>query len=208
MRSPSPRASIALVAASTVVWLLISTTGYRELAALAGGFIPGRVSGAVQVIGAVPIWLTPLTATLLHAGALHLLFNMAVLGFAGRATEGVLGARGVIALYGTGAYAAAAAQFLVDPGSAVPMVGASGAISAVVGAYSLLYGRRPAVAHAGLARLLHIAWLAAGWIGVQLLVGFATAQSGAAIAVAAHIGGFLAGLLMARPLLLWRYRRA
>ena len=98
---------------------------------------------------------------------------------------------------------------MVGPHSAVPMIGASGAISALVGAYALLYGqRRPSRLQPELARLLHIAWLAAGWIVIQLLLGFASATEGVAIAVASHIGGFIAGLALARPLLRWRYRTA
>ena len=89
------------------------------------------------------------------------------------------------------------------------MIGASGAISAIVGAYALLFGRlRATKGVAGLsAEFTHVLWLAAGWIGIQLLIGYAGMGMGA-IAVAAHIGGFIAGLVFARPLLLWRYRNA
>ena len=91
----------------------------------------------------------------------------------------------------------------------VPMIGASGAISAIVGAYAILYGRpRESKLSPKVARWVHIAWLAAAWTGLQLLVGYASRLNGTGIAAGAHIGGFLAGLLMARPLLRWRYRSA
>jgi membrane associated rhomboid family serine protease len=53
-----------------------------------------------------------------------------------------------------------------------------------------------------------VLWLAAAWIGVQLLTGLAGLGGGPLVAIGAHIGGFLAGLALARPLLLWRYRKA
>ena len=89
------------------------------------------------------------------------------------------------------------------------MVGASGAISAVIGAYAMLFGLKKAKAIGPVpALVVHVVWLALAWIGVQVLFGIAMASAGVGIAVVAHIGGFIAGLLLARPLLLWRYRRA
>ena len=90
------------------------------------------------------------------------------------------------------------------------MIGASGAVSAVVGAYALLYSQRRGVAATSgrFGHWLQVAWLAAAWIAVQLLIALATTVTQIGIAVAAHIGGFIAGLLLARPLLMWRYRKA
>ncbi len=88
------------------------------------------------------------------------------------------------------------------------MIGASGAISGVVGAYALLFSRRRgASAEHPLGNLLHILWLAAAWIFVQLLVGLASAGAHLSIAIAAHIGGFIAGLALAQPLLRLRWRK-
>jgi membrane associated rhomboid family serine protease len=210
MRQPHPaRVTNVIVALTSIAFLLATLTGGLEWAAAAGGFVPARVSGLLVFRGAAPAWLTPLTATLVHASFLHLLFNMVMLGFCGKLVEEAIGARGMMILYLIGAYAAAFAQYLANPHEIVPMVGASGAASAVLGVYALLYGRhREAVAHPGLNRLINIAWLAAAWIGIQLLFGYAGASEGMSIAIAAHIGGFLAGLLLARPLLLWRYRES
>lgn len=195
----------ALTAAS---FLVVQALHGNNMAAMVGGFIPARLSG-LQVAGGVPVWLTPLSATLLHGGVLHLGFNLLMLFYCGREDEVALGPAGVSALYIVGAYAAAAAQYLAGPTSPVPMVGASGAVSALVGAYALLYGRRlPSKYSPEVSRWLHIAWLAIAWIVVQLLLGLASRTEGMAIAAAAHIGGFIAGLLMARPLLRWRYRKA
>ncbi len=105
--------------------------------------------------------------------------------------------------------AAAAAHYLVQPHDLTPMVGASGAISAVLGAYAMLFGRNKVkVASPTLALWLNALWLMAAWIALQLIVGFTFATGGIQVAIAAHIGGFLVGLLLANPLLLLRYRKA
>lgn len=177
--------------------------------AIGGGFIPARV-GAGDVVGPVPMLpvpLTPLSATLVHGGLLHLGFNLLMLVFTGRQAERALGSAGLLTLYGVGAYVAAVGQWVADPDSTVPMIGASGAISAIVGAYALLFGERRAKAVGPIpAGAVHVLWLAAGWIGIQLLIG--ATDRNQPIAIAAHIGGFLAGLALARPLLMWRWRGA
>jgi membrane associated rhomboid family serine protease len=199
-------ATIAVVTLASFV--VLNAMGKLDLAASVGGFIPARLSG-LQVVGGLPIWLTPLSATLLHAGALHIGFNLLMLFYCGREDEVALGPAGVVTLYVLGAYAAAAAQFLAGPHSDAPMIGASGAISALVGAYSILYGqRRPSRYPPAVARWLHIGWLALAWIVVQLMLGLVSRTQGMAIAAAAHIGGFIAGLILARPMLAWRYRKA
>jgi len=208
---PRAPATVVILAATAAASLLILLSGALPFAAVLGGFLPARFEGLVipDVHGApVPAWATPLTAALIHAGAAHLTLNLVTMAFAGALTERALGPVGLIVLYLVGAYAAAFGQWLPDPYSTVPMIGASGAISAVVGAYALLYGRGRARAIGPVpATLVHAAWLAAAWVGIQLLVGLA-GFGGGQIAVGAHVGGFLAGLALARPLLMLRYRRA
>ncbi|MCT8003532.1 rhomboid family intramembrane serine protease [Sphingomonas sanguinis] len=206
------RATTAIAAVTAIVSLILIAGAMVPEAAVAAGFIPLRFEGAALPPDfgiAVPTVLTPLTATLVHGGLAHIAFNLIMLVYCGAQTERAIGARGIAVLYVVGAYAAAIAQYFPDPGSPMPMIGASGAISAIVGAYALLYGRRRAAKGvAGLsAEATHVLWLAAGWIGIQLLIGYAGMGMGA-IAVAAHIGGFIAGLVFAKPLLLWRYRNA
>ena len=199
------------IAATTVILsLLLVVTGMLAPVAVGAGFVPARLLGAVPagVPFLVPNALTPLTATLIHGGIAHLLLNMVVLCFCGPRIEKALGGGSMALLYVLGAYAAAAAQYGTDPLSPQPMIGASGAIAAVIGAYALLFAERrpkrwgPISGHA-----LHVAWLAATWIGIQLLTGLA-GMGGTNIAIGAHIGGFVVGLVLARPLLRWRYRRA
>jgi membrane associated rhomboid family serine protease len=123
--------------------------------------------------------------------------------------ERILGASGLVVLYVIGAYAAAAAQWAVDPMATVPVVGASGAISAVMGAYALSFGRaRPITNNLRLNRWINVAWLMVAWVLLQMATTWLAGTRGVLVATAAHVGGFAAGLLLQRPLLLWKYRNA
>jgi membrane associated rhomboid family serine protease len=208
MKMPQARTTVAIAVAAAATWLLLAATGYDASADIIGGFIPARVSG-FEVVGALPVWITPLSATMLHGSLVHLAFNMLMFVYCGQAVERALGWVGTAILFVVGAYAAAAAQYALNPYDMSPMIGASGAISAIFGAYALLFGRpRGFAGHPRIAFALNLLWLAVAWIGVQMLIGFASAGTGFAIAIGAHVGGFLAGLVLARPLLLFRYRHA
>lgn len=199
-------ATAALAVVTLVASVLAIVSGALPYVSLQAGFVPLRVGAGLEGF-AIPWALTPLTATLVHGGWMHLLFNLVTLAFCGREAERAVGWDGLLSIYGVGACAAAAGQWVADPASPVPMIGASGAISAVVGAYSLLFSQRQAQAFGPIpAKWMQVIWLSAGWIGVQLLIG--ASESGQTIAIAAHIGGFLAGLALARPLLLWKWRGA
>ncbi len=208
MKLPPARITTLIAAITVASYVLLSVSGYDEAAELAGGFIPARLSG-IPVTGALPVWLTPLTATLLHGGWLHLGFNMLMLVFCGQMVEAALGGRGLAILYLIGAYAAAGLQYAAGPLDLSPMIGASGAISAVFGAYALLFSQpRLFLDRPVLARVVNILWLALAWVGLQYLMGLATSAADFAVATPAHVGGFFAGLLLARPLLRWRHRKA
>ena len=153
--------------------------------------------------------VTPLTATLVHSGLVHLGFNLLVLVWCGIAVERVLGATGLLILYVVGAYAAALTQWATDPLGMVPMVGASGAISAVMGAFALSFGRARMITRSpALNRWINAIWLLAAWIVLQLMMGWLAGGQGYLLATPAHVGGFAAGLVLQRPLLLWKYRSA
>ncbi|MEO6433123.1 MAG: rhomboid family intramembrane serine protease [Sphingomicrobium sp.] len=180
-----------------------------ESAAMSMGFIPARFGGAETNFAAVPAFLTPLSSSLVHAGLMHLLFNMLMLLWCGAAVERVLGTSGLLLIFVVGAYAAAIGQWLIDPSSAIPMIGASGAVSAVIGAFALSFGRAKQFTRSvRLNRLINALWLLAAWVALQIAVGWLAGGQGYLLATPAHVGGFLAGLLLQRPLLLWKYRSA
>ena len=198
-----------IVALTALAWLLTALAGYSEQAAYSLGFIPLRLTVPTVSLVAVPAFITPLTATLVHSGLVHLGFNLLMLVWCGAQVERVIGATGVIVLYLVGAYAAAAAQWGVDPMGSVPMVGASGAISAVMGAFALSFGRAKAfTSNLRVNRWINVIWLLVAWVVLQMMMGWLAGGQGYLLATPAHVGGFAAGLLLQRPLLLWRYRKA
>ena len=202
-------ATLAIAAVTALAWLLITALGAGDNAAVLMGIVPARLSGLIGISPAAPTWLTPLSSTLVHAGALHLFLNMLMLIWCGLAVERALGGGALVLLYLVGAYAAAIAQWLSAPASMVPIVGASGAISAIIGAFALSFGQQKRIVRsAGLNRWLNAAWLLAAWVVMQMLIGWLAGGQGLLLATPAHVGGFLAGLLLQRPLLLWRYRGA
>lgn len=191
---------------------MLTLTGWVAYAVIAAGFIPASVTTALSAphgIPLLPFWLTPLTATLIHGGFLHLAVNMVMLVYCGRLLERAIGAAALALLYAVGAYCGAAVQWLLDPASVSPVIGASGAISAVIAGYAMLFSERPVPAIGPIpSRVVRVVWLASAWIGIQLLVAFASDVGQPVVAIGEHLGGFFAGLLLARPLLLWRYRNA
>lgn len=201
----------ALLIVTTAVFLLLWASGEEAAWWLRGAFLPARWSDPTLVLPptAVPAWATPISAAFLHADVAHLLFNMLMLAIAGVFVEQALGSRLTMLLYLLGAYAAAGTEWALTADPMVPVIGASGAISAVVGVYAMLYSRRQVRAVGPLpAWLVRLVWLGAAWVVIQLLFGVAARGLIGPIAVWSHIGGFLAGAALARPLLLWRYRRA
>jgi membrane associated rhomboid family serine protease len=204
-----PRSATNIIAVVTALaWVIALLLGQTEQAAYQLGFIPLRMTHAMAS-AAVPAALTPLTATLVHSGLIHLGFNLLMLLWCGTAVERTIGPLGLVILYVVGAYAAAAAQWAADPAGIVPTIGASGAISAVVGAYALSFGRAKAFTNnLRLNRWINVAWLLAAWVVLQMMMGWLAGGQGYLLATPAHVGGFAAGLLLQRPLLLWHYRKA
>ena len=202
-------ATVAISAMTALAWVFTAAIGKDPQAALSLGFIPARFSGVQIDWAALPAFLTPLSATFVHGNFFHLFFNLLMFLWCGSAVERVLGRASLVLLYVVGAYTAAIAQWAVDPMGVTPMIGASGAISAIIGAYALSFGRARSISRSPrLNRSLNALWLLAAWIVLQIAVSFLAGAQGYLLATPAHIGGFMAGLLMQRPLLLWRYRSA
>jgi membrane associated rhomboid family serine protease len=202
-------ATIVLTAATALVSALILLTGNLDRAAVALGFIPARLGGAQLLEPAIPAWLTPLTATLVHGGFLHLVMNMLLLAWCGQQVERIIGPGPLALLYLVGAFAAAGAQYLVDPASPSPMIGASGGVSALIGAFAISFSRpKPIVRSFRLNRAINVVWLLVAWVVLQWMMGWLMGLQGVLVATAAHVGGFVAGVALQKPLLLWRYRKA
>ena len=182
-------------------------------AVIAGALFPARFGAGASAFAdvgfMVPAVLTPISAAFLHGGIAHVVLNMLMLLLIGKMVERVLGPFMYLLLYFIGAYAAALAEYVVAPNSMIPVIGASGAMSAIIGAYVVLFpNKQPknwGPIPASIARPLH---LLVAWIALNLALGFVAPGLGMGIAIWSHIGGFAAGLLLARPLLLWRYRKA
>lgn len=214
---PRGAATNALVIANVLVWLAGFLTGWTERFQVEGGFWAARLSDSLQGHSSalpadypwvIPVWLTPVTSAFLHAGLFHLAMNMLVLAFIGRLIEAALGAGRYLLLYAAGLVGAAAVHYAVDPLSTIPVVGASGAISALLAAYFLLFSRRKPRAIGPVPGLaVHILWLGAAWTGINLLSQYAFAETAFGIAIWAHVGGFVAGLLLAVPLAQFPARR-
>ena len=204
-----PNSATAWIAVATIAVSVLAILFGLESAIAMGGFIPARLSGLIEISPAVPALLTPFSSALLHGGWLHLGLNMVMLFIAGQQVERVVGASGLVIAYVVGAVVACAAQFFADPSSAVPMVGASGAISALFGLFAIFFGQPKQVTNnQKFNRWIHVAWLLAAWIVIQLMTAMLAGGQGVMLATPAHIGGFMAGLVLHRPLLLWRYRGA
>jgi len=151
----------------------------------------------------VPAYLTLLTCIFLHGGWMHFLGNMWFLYIFGDNVEDRVGHLGFLLLYlGTGVMASVA-HFLAGPSSSVPTIGASGAIAGVMGAYALLYPHARVLAVIPIIIIFRLIVIPAPvflgiWFVLQLVQGLMTSGvAGAGVAWWAHIGGFVAGGLLA-----------
>lgn len=192
--------------ASVFLWQLGLGPAGNEAAVYALGFIPAVVFGGVDLpeqLGWVPSPLTIFTSMFLHGGLLHLAGNLLYLWIFADNIEDRMGRRRFVLFYASCGVAAALAQALPDLDSRVPMIGASGAISGVLGAYILLFPHARVLVAIPVFVLIYTLRLPAIWVlGVwflgQLLSSVAVSSAGAGIAFRAHVGGFVAGLLLVR----------
>ena len=213
MNVPKGPLTNILVGINVLVFLALWLGGWQQQGVIEMALIPARFTGRMGDTVAYDFSLPPaatlLTHAFVHVEFMHLLFNMLILFFCGRFVELALGWRLMGLVYLLGALAGGFAEILWSPHSINPVLGASGAIAAIIAGYMILFARnRPKPVGplpAELARGLQLMLL---WIGLNLMMAFAFGADGMRIAIAAHIGGFLVGLLLARPLLILRYRKA
>lgn len=166
------------------------------------GLVPARISDGQG-------WETFLTSMFLHGGWLHLIGNMLFLHIFGDNLEDEMGHLGFLGFYLASGVAAAWMQYLAEPQSIIPMVGASGAIAGVMGGYLLMFPRaRVDVLFVFVIffRILPVAaWIMLClWFGIQIVSGVLTPADMGGVAYWAHAGGFLAGVALCMPLWLRR----
>ena len=210
-----PVVTIALIVLCTLVflWQLSLSANGQQQAAYLFGFIPAVLFGNARLEGQwIPAGATILTAMFLHGGWLHLIGNMLYLWIFGDNIEDRLGRGRFAAFYFACGAVAALGQGVADPQSEVPMIGASGAISGVLGAYLVLYPRArvlvllPLLFFVTAVRVPALVVLGI-WFAAQLLSSLVAAPgSGGGVAFAAHVGGFVAGVAFIRLFLRNRRR--
>jgi membrane associated rhomboid family serine protease len=206
------------------VWFFLQGAGFNTVALATSvcnlGMVPGELTGLAPVGSGVPLGegmnclidrepinrYTPLTSMFLHGGWGHIIGNSLFLWVFGNNVEDSMGRLRFVVFYVVCGLAAAAAHVLLDPGSPVPTVGASGAISGVMGAYLLLYPR----VRVNMLFIIFIfiqiiplpAWaVLLWWFALQLLTGLPQLMTlrpevSGGVAVWAHIGGFVAGVVL------------
>ena len=211
----TPVVTVGLIAANILVYvnqLMLpsqATVGFIHLY----GLIPLEISsGDLLVPHPVPLYATVFTSMFVHGGLFHLGGNMLYLWIFGDNVEDRMGRLKFLVFYLLSGLGAAAAQIWADPASKIPMIGASGAISGVLGAYLFLFPRARVLTLIPLGLFYRIMEIPAVvvlgfWIIVQILNGVMTlgAQVGG-VAWLAHVGGFVAGLVMVVPFTGWRKR--
>ena len=211
-----PLVSWSLIGACVLVFLwqfsLSREAGQAVIYAL--GAIPVRLLGGAELppqLQIVPAYVTVFSSMFLHGGWLHLLGNMLYLWIFADNVEDRMGHGRFLLFYLICGVAAVAAQALPDPGSEVPMVGASGAISGVLGAYLLMFPQAQVVVLVPLGFIFPVirlpALLVLGlWFAMQLFESLGQGGGGG-VAFRAHVGGFVAGLALA-PLMARQFRRS
>ena len=187
------------------MWQLSLTPQAEQYAFYSYGFVPAHASGVAPLppqLVIVPAWATAISSMFLHGGLMHIGGNMLYLWIFGDNIEDSMGPLKFVIFYILCGLAAAGAQFAIDPASTIPMVGASGGIAGILGAYLILHPKaaiRTLLIILIFIRFINIpAWLVLGvWIGGQFVaVPNALASDGGGVAYFAHIGGFIAGMIL------------
>jgi membrane associated rhomboid family serine protease len=218
--SRTPVVTIALIAINVLVFLYELSLGPRLGSFIAGyGAVPYEISHVTDLVGQYRnspviqspgppvIWLTLLTSMFMHGGFMHIAGNMLYLWIFGNNIEDLLGPVKFLLFYIGGGLVAAIAHVISAPNSPVPTVGASGAISAVLGAYLVAYPRARVVCLLFLIVFVQLITVPAMvvllfWFVIQALEGLSSLgiEHTSGVAWFAHIGGFAAGYVGIRVL--------
>lgn len=199
-----PLITILLIALNIAIFLVQSfSPGGLEPHILRLAIIPYEITHFHSIAPAtrVPPWLSLLTAMFLHGSLFHLLGNMLYLWIFGNNVEDYLGSIRFILFYFLSGLAASMTHIAFHPFSRVPMIGASGAIAGVLGAYFILFPAARVLTLVFLFFFIRIVAIPAGVIlGFWFLMQILNVGLGGGVAWFAHIGGFLMGMLFIRLL--------
>ncbi len=202
-----PVMTVGLIGLNVLVFLyqISLGPGGAEVFIYQFGAIPAVIFGSQNLpseLVAIPASLSVFTSMFLHGGFLHLIGNMLYLWIFGNNIEDAMGHGRFILFYLLTGVAASMAHFFTDLNSEIPTIGASGAISGILGAYILLYPRAQVLVLIFLGFFIRVMYVPAGlalgfYFLLQILQGTLTfGQGGGGVAWFAHIGGFIAGLLL------------
>jgi len=202
----TPVITWGVMAVCVLVFLWQLTLGEQggQAAFFAYGMVPDRLLGDAELppgVATVPAWMTVFTSMFMHGGWLHLGGNMLYLWIFGDNVEDSMGHGRFAVFYLICGVAASLAQALADPGSQIPVIGASGAIAGVLGAYILLHPRatvRTLIFLGFFVTILHIPaiYVLGFWFLIQFVSAVATPLEGGGVAFWAHLGGFVAGMVL------------
>lgn len=196
--------SIIILSSAVFLWeLSVMTTG-NQSAITALSFIPSTLLAGKHLppeISVVAPSVTLLTSMFLHGGWMHLIGNMLYLWIFGNNVEDAMGHKRFIVFYLVCGVIAGLAHALPNATSDIPTVGASGAISGVLGAYLLLYPHARVMVFVPLGLLSRVIQLPAGWalgfwFALQLVSSAGSGSAAGGVAWGAHIGGFVAGMVL------------
>jgi membrane associated rhomboid family serine protease len=210
-----PIVTVGIIALNILVFLYQLSLGqHQRLFIYALGVVPYEITNNIDLYPqtVLPLKATLITSMFIHGGLFHIFSNMLYLWIFGNNVEDTLGHGRFLLFYLASGLAAAYSQIYMNPASRVPMVGASGAVSGVLGAYLLLYPHARIVTAIFLGFFIQIVRIPAlivlsFWIVVQIINGTAALSiGGGGVAWFAHIGGFFAGIVLLKIFLGGRQR--
>jgi membrane associated rhomboid family serine protease len=214
-RTIQPVVNYAIIGINILVFVLLQQLGTNESFTYAFSLVPreivtgqdltqatvirdsfGHTAAIPQYPAPLGVYFNLLSSMFMHGGPAHLFGNMLFLFIFGDNLENLIGHLRYAAFYLLCGFAAAAGQVLMGPDSAIPMLGASGAISGVLGGYVLLFPQRQVRAIIFNFLTTVPAFVAIGiWIVYQLVLGYFSSATEGGVAYGAHIGGFISGIL-------------
>ncbi len=201
----TPLITVSVIVVCVLVFLWQLSLGENSQAGVvAFGLIPAVLFNYTQLppgLDIIPAWTTVFSSMFLHGGWMHLIGNMLYLWIFGNNIEDAMGHKRFILFYLLCGVGAALAQALPNPESVIPMIGASGAISGILGAYLLLFPHAKVLVLVPLGFYITTVRLSAAmvlvfWFVLQMINSLLSAGQQGGVAWGAHIGGFVAGMLL------------